>query len=217
MDQGSASMTRRRLLLCIGAVLCLSLGTLAALLASDVRAWQTALLASNARAVGDQSSGVPSAPDQILPFHFARSLLGLDDDLALRRALVLVRRGYTGIPSSDQSTAGSQARAQAETALARVIQAGGGRRRAAAAANLLGALAFVDSLAGAGQTTKPVERSIVEFQNAIRLDPRNWDAKANLELALGVVAPDSRFQSSRNAASGKQRGAASMSSPGRGY
>lgn len=209
-------MTRRRLLLCIGAVLCLSAGTLAALLASDVRGWQTAVRASNARAVGDPSSGVPSAPDQILPFHFARSLLGLDDDLALRRALVLVRRGYTGIPSYDQSTAGSQARAQAETALARVIQAGGGRRRAAAA-NLLGALAFVDSLAGAGQATKPVERSIVEFQNAIRLDPRNGEAKANLELALGVVAPDSRFQGTRKAASGKRSGAASMSSPGRGY
>ncbi len=207
MEQGSASMTRRRLLLCIGAALCLSAGTLAALLASDVRAWQTALMASNARAVGDPSSGVPYAPDQILPFHFARSLLGLVDDLALRRALVLVRRG----------TAGSQARAQAETALARVIQAGGSRRRAAAAANLLGALAFVDSLAGAGQATKPVERSIVEFQNAIRLDPRNGEAKANLELALGVVAPDSRFQGSRNAASGKRGGAASGSSPGRGY
>jgi hypothetical protein len=209
-------MTRRRLLLCIGAALCLSVGTLAALLASDVRAWQTALLASNARAAGDPSSGVPS-PDQILPFHLARSLLGLDDDLALRRALVLVRRGYTGIPSSDQSTAGSQARAQAETALARVIQAGGGRRRAAATANLLGALAFVDSLAGAGQATKPVERSIVEFQNAIRLDPGNEEAKANLELALGVVAPDSRFQSSRSATAGKRGGAASKGSPGRGY
>ena len=209
-------MTRRRVLLCIGAALCLSAGTLAALLASDVRAWQTALLASNTRAVGDPSSGVP-LPDQILPFHLARSLLGLDDDLALRRALVLVRRGYTGIPSYDQSVAGSQQRAQAETALARVIQAGGGRRRAAAAANLLGALAFVDSLAGAGQATKPVELSIVEFQNAIRLDPRNGEAKANLELALSVVAPDFRFQSSRNAAAGKRGGAASGSSPGRGY
>ena len=209
-------MTRRRLLLCIGAALCLSAGTLAALLASDVRAWQTALAESNARAVGDPSSGVPSS-DQILPFHLARSLLGLDDDLALRRALVLVRRGYTGIPSSDQSTAGSQARAQAETALARVIEAGVGRRRAAAVANLLGALAFIDSQEGAGQATKPVERSIVEFQNAIGLDPRNGEAKANLELALSVVAPDFRFQSSRNGAAGKRGGAASGSSPGRGY
>jgi hypothetical protein len=210
-------MTRRRLLLCIGAALCLSAGTLAALLASDVRAWQTALAESNARAVGDPSSGVPSGPDQILPFHFARSLLGLDDDLALRRALVLVRRGYIGIPSYDQSTAGSQARAQAETALARVIEAGVGRRRAAAVANLLGALAFIDSQEGAGQATKPVERSIVEFQNAIGLDPRNGEAKANLELALSVVAPDFRFQSSRNGAAGKRGGAASGSSPGRGY
>ena len=210
-------MTWRRLPLCIGAALCLCVGTLAALLASDVRAWQTAVRSSDARAVGDPSSAVPSTPDQIVPFQVARRLLGLEDDLALRRALVLVGRGYDGIPSHDQSRAGSEARAQAEAALARVIQAGGDRRRAAAAANLLGVLAFVDSLANAGQATKPVERSIVEFQNAIRLDPGNGAAPANLELALEVVAPGGRLRSSRNAAEGKQRGAATMSSPGRGY
>jgi hypothetical protein len=217
LGQGSTSMTRRRLLLCTGAALCLCAGTLAALLASDVRAWQEAVRVGDARAVADPSSAAPSAPDQIVPFRAARSLLGVDDDLALRRALVLVGRGYDGIPSHDQSPAGSEARAQAEAALVRVIKAGGDRRRAAAAANLLGVLAFVDSLAGAGQSKKPVERSIVEFQNAIRLDPGNGAAKANLELALGVVAPGGRFENSRSAAAGKQRGAASMSTPGRGY
>jgi hypothetical protein len=210
-------MTRRRFLLALGAVVCLCAATATALLASDVRTWQSALRAGDAEAVGDPTKSVPSGAGEILPFHIARSLLGLDDDLALRRALVLVRAGYSGIPSRDQSTAGSEARDRAEVALARVIGDEGDRRRAAAAANLLGVLAFVDSLSGARQAPTPVERSIVEFQNAIRLDPGNGDAKANLELALGVLHPDSPFQNSHNAAAGKRRGGASLSSPGRGY
>jgi hypothetical protein len=210
-------MRRRRLVPAFGAALCLCAAASAALLATDVRAWQSAVRAADSGAVGNSASSVPSGADEVVPFHLARSLLGLDDDIALRRALVLFRRGYTGIPSRDQSTAGADARAQAEVALGRVIRDERDNRRAATAANLLGVLAFVDSLSGAGQAPAPVERSVVEFQNAIRLDPGNDDAKANLELALGVLHPDTPFQSSRNAATGKRRGGASLTSPGRGY
>ena len=153
----------------------------------------------------------------MLPLHVARSLLGVDDDLELRRTLLLFRRAYTGIPSHDQSTAGTELRAQAEVALGRLIRDESDASRASAAANLLGVLAFVDSLPGASQTSTPVDRSIVEFQNAIRLDPGNDDAKANLELALGVVPPESPFHTSRHGAQGKRRGGASLSNPGRGY
>jgi hypothetical protein len=207
----------RRFLLCLAAVLCLGVATVAALLANDVRAWQETMRASDAEAVSDPSKAAPSGAGELLPFHLARSLLGLDDDLALRRALVLFRAGYTGIPSSDQSTAGSEARAQAEVALARVVREEGDGTRAADAANLLGVLEFVDSRSGTGQGQTPVEQSVVEFQNAIRLDPGADDAKANLELALGLVAPDTPFQGSRGGAAGKRRGGASLSSPGRGY
>lgn len=209
-------MSRRRLLLALGAALCLCAATAAALLASDIRAWQAAVHAADTEGVGNPARSVPSA-GEILPFHLARSLLGLEDDIALRRTLVLFRGGYSGIPSRDQSTSGAEARAEAEAALGRVIREEGDGRRAAAAANLLGVLVFVDSLSGVGQAPAPVEQSVVEFQNAIRLDPGNGDAKANLELALGVLHPDSPFQSSRNAASGKRRGGASVTSPGRGY
>ncbi len=210
-------VTRGRLLLALAAVLCLCAAAAAALLASDVHGWQSAVRAADGAVVADPARSVPSRTGDVFPFHVARSLLGLDDDIALRRAFVLFRGGYSGIPSRDQSTAGTEARAQAEVALGRVIGAEGDGRRAATAANLLGVLAFVDSLSGAGQAPAPVERSIVEFQNAIRLDPSNGDAKANLELALSVLHPDSPFQSSRNAATGKRRGGASLTTPGRGY
>jgi len=181
----------KRALLCLAAVLCVCGATAAALLANDVRAWQSTLRASDAEAVSDPSKAVPAGAGEILPFHVARSLLGLDDDLVLRRALVLFRAGYTGIPSRAQSTA--------------------------AASNLLGVLEFVDSRSGSGAGQTPVERSVVEFQNAIRLDPGAGDAKANLELALGLVAPDTPFQGSHGGTAGKRRGGASLSSPGRGY
>jgi len=210
-------MTRRRLLLVLGAALCLFLAAAAAMLANDVHAWQTALRADDAEALADPAKPVPSGAGEVLPFHIARSLLAVDDDLELRRTLLLFRRAYTGIPSRDQSTAGTELRAQAEVALGRLIRDEGDASRASAAANLLGVLAFVDSLPGASQTSTPVDRSIVEFQNAIRLDPGNDDAKANLELALGVVPPDSPFHTSRHGAQGKRRGGASLSNPGRGY
>jgi hypothetical protein len=210
-------MTRHRLLLALGASLCLFLAAAAAMLANDVHAWQTTLRAADAEAVADPAKAVPSGAGEVLPFHIARSLLGVDDDLVFRRTLLLFRRAYTGIPSQDQSTAGTELRAQAEVALGRLIRDEGDASRASAAANLLGVLAFVDSLPGASQTSTPVDRSIVEFQNAIRLDPGNDDAKANLELALGVVPPDSPFHTSRHGAQGKRRGGASLSNPGRGY
>jgi hypothetical protein len=152
----------------------------------------------------------------VLPFHVARDLLGLRDDLELRRALVLFHGGYTGIPSSDQSTAGTAARAGAEAALERVAHGESDVRRASAAANLLGVLELVDAAAGAAGSGS-VGRAIVELQNAIRLDPGNDDAKANLELAMAQAPPDSPFRSSRLGSSGKRRGGASQSSPGRGY
>jgi len=206
---------RRRLLLCGAAVVCLGGAAVAALLANDVRAWQSAFSASDARAVADPAAAVPKDPGAELPFHVARNLLGVDDDIAFRRALVLFRAGYSGIPSQDQSTSGTEARAEAEAALERVVRSESDGRRAAIAANLLGVLELVD--ATAGQSPDSVDRAIVEFQNAVRLDPGNADAKANLELALGLAPPDSPFRTSRHASSGRRRGGASESSAGGGY
>src|SRR5262249_27544950 len=132
LEQGDARV-RRRTLLVAAAVLCLAASAVAALLATDVRAWQSAIRANDARAVAHPSVAAPPGADEVLPFHAARSLLGLQDDLELRRALVLFRAGYTRIPSRDQSTPGSAARAQAEAALERAARSSDGARASAAA------------------------------------------------------------------------------------
>lgn len=208
---------RRRALLVGLAVACLCAAAAAALLATDVRAWQSALRADDARAVTGAGAAMPRGADELLPFHVARDLLGLGDDLQLRRALVLFRAGYTGIPSEDGSTAGSAARAGAETMLERVEHGADDPRRASLAANLLGVLELVDAAVSEGGNDGAIGRAIVELQNAIRLDPSNEDAKANLELAMAQAPPDSPFRSSRLASAGKRHGGASESSAGRGY
>jgi len=207
---------RRRALLVTLAAVCLCAAAFAALLATDVRAWQSALRADDARAVARPAQAQPRGADEILPFHVSRDLLGLQDDLELRHALVLFHAGYTGIPSGDQGTAGTAARAGAEAALERVARGEGDAQRASAAANLLGVLELVDAAAGENGSGS-IGRAIVELQNAIRLDAGNDDAKANLELAMSEAPPDSPFRSSRFGSSGKRRGGASESSPGRGY
>ena len=206
---------RRRTLLVLAAVVCLCAAAVAALLAADVRAWQSAFEAGDAAAVSHPSP--PRAADEILPFHVARSLLAVEGDLTLRRALALFHDGYSGIPSRDQSTAGTEGRAEAEAALERAIREEGDSSKASIAANLLGVLELVDSATGVGQSGATVDRAVVELQNAIHLDPTNDDAKANLELAMSLAPPDSPFRTSRLGSTGKRHGGASESSPGRGY
>ena len=207
---------RRRVLLVVAAALCLCGAAVAAMLATDVGSWHSALREGDARAAADPAAVTVPGADELLPFHAARSMLGLDDDLAFRRALVLFRDGYTGIPSHDQSTAGSESRAEAEAALERIVREQSGPR-ASAAANLLGVLELVDASGGSSQNGGSVDRAIVELQNAVRLDQGDADAKANLELALGLAPPDSPFRSTRHGSSGRRRGGASETTPGRGY
>ena len=78
-------------------------------------------------------------------------------------------------------------------------------------------LELVDASAGVGTNGASVGRAIVELQNAVRLDQGDADAKANLELALGLAPPDSPFRSTRHGSSGRRRGGASETTPGRGY
>ena len=78
----------------------------------------------------------------------------------------------------------------------------------------VGCVILTDRNPGSGGS---VDRAIVELQNAVRLDSTNGDAKANLELALGLAPPDSPFRSTRHGSSGRRRGGASETTPGRGY
>jgi hypothetical protein len=106
-------------------------------------------------------------------------------------------------------------RIRAETALARAIRTDATGPRASAASNMLGILALIDA-ATSRTGTVPVDRSVLAFQEAIRLDPSNEQAKQNLELLFR----QNSFTTSVRGRERLQRSAhagASASAPGHGY
>jgi hypothetical protein len=125
------------------------------------------------------------------------------------------RRAYTRDPELARSSEGTQSRIRAETALAREIRGDSDRRRASSASNLLGILALVDAATAPGGNV-PIDRSVFEFQDAVRLDPANEQAKTNLEL----LYQQSTYKSSVRGRERLQRSAhagASASAAGHGY
>jgi hypothetical protein len=206
-------VTVRRWLLLGAAGLCLALATIAALAARDAGAWESSLRAGD---VAASQRGTPSwTPDEVAPFGLARRLLGVDDDLAFRRAVALFHRARTGIPSFDNGLEGTALRVEAEAELAREIRNDSNGPRASAAANLLGVLSVLDATSPAGSQT-PIERSIFEFQDAIHLDPTNEQAKTNLELLYQLTSPPNTPRGSIFR-EGRSHAGASASSPGHGY
>ena len=209
-------MKRRRVLLLAGAGLCLALAAIAALTARDVGLWPAALRAGDVEAAAPATGTAPSwSADEDAPFGLARRLLALDDDLAFRRTVVLFRRAHTRIPSFDTGLEGTGLRVQAEAALAREIRNDRNRARQSAAANLLGVLAVLDSSSGAEGSTS-IQRAVFEFQDAVRLDPENEQAKTNLELLYQLTAPPNTPRGSIHRSERTHSGA-SAASPGHGY
>lgn len=209
-------MSRGRVLLLCGAGLCAAGAVLLALLARDAGRWPEAIRSGDVTAADPFHPGRASwAVDETLPFSPVRHALGLGDDLAYRRAALLFRRAYQRDPEFQAGTLGTSLRVRAETALAHVIRTDPDRERRSAASNLLGILALVDA-ASAPSGDVPIDRSVFEFQDAVRLDRSNEAAKTNLELVYqqnsfgGSVRGRERLQRSAHAG-------ASASAPGHGY
>ena len=209
-------MSRGRIALLAGGLVCLAAAVILALLARDVGARQAAFRAGDLAAADADPATRPSwSAQELVPFGLARGLLGVDDDLAFRQAVALFRRAHNGISNFELSQTGTALRVKAETALARELRIDHDRRRASAAANLLGVLAFVDSTS-TRDPAAPVDRSIFEFQDAIHLDPADDQAKTNLELVYQTPEAANTLRGHTRQAKSTQSGA-STAAQGHGY
>jgi hypothetical protein len=206
-------VNRRLVLLGAGAAVCLAASVLLALLAADVRTWQRTLRGDDLAATGASSSAQWHA-QTTLPFDAARRVLAFDDDLAFRRAVALFRQAQA--PAQIDRTAPADVRVSAQVVLARIVHSDADRRRASAAANLLGVLALVDATSGATGSATPIERSIFELQEAVRLDPDNEQAKANLELVYQVASGQATVRGGSGRTGGPRTGA-TVATGGHGY
>ena len=192
---------------------CVGIALLLAVFAADLRAWHDAMRDGDVRYA---ASGVP-APDwtatTTLPRAISRRVVGVDDDRALREALVAYRRAS----ASQDILRKRRARAIAESLLLDVAS-NGSPAQGSQASNLRGVLTFADATSGRRAAT-PVERSVDAFTRAVRLDPSNVDAKTNLELLLRLLeSRGSRLGPNPNPGPrGSGRHGAGTGAPGRGY
>ncbi len=200
----------------LGAAL-VALGVLAALLAADVRSRHDALRAGDLRFAQNPAAATWAAPVR-LPGDPALRLLGVRGDLAFRRVAQRVAAVRTAANGVDNGVSESRTRGEVEALL--VDQArSGDARRASAADNLAGILAFDDSRQLGAGAPAPVDRSVADFEDAIRRDPGNDDAKFNLELLLRELVARGVRPGSNGAPGGPAHGrrGAGAGLPGHGY
>lgn len=191
----------RRAAMFAEAAACLVVAALLSLLALDIHRLERSFQADDVLFRAGSVRDDRWQPVEIVPFGAARVLLGVDDDLAYRRALQLVRRASPRTITYEQSELISL-RARAQTALGVVVQGDDDVVRRSAAANLLGVLAL--SLAAIDDSLRPslLRNAVADFRRAARFDPGNEDAKYNLELVLDRLLAE-------------QAGGAARTAPGR--
>jgi len=166
-----------------GALACFALAAALLLLAVDVSRWREALRGGDVRyRVMPEEAGL-WRPQQLLPLGLARSLLGLEDDLAFRRALRAIRLarlegGFYSDPKLALLRGDAQARLQA------VAEDDADPARRSRASGLLGVISFAGALTEGRDRAALLQEAVADFQAAIALDPGNDEAKANLELVL---------------------------------
>jgi len=177
----------RRALPLVAAAVLLGLAAVLALFASDIRAWQGAVTNSDLRFRAQRSHiGLWRTPT-ILPGDPARSLLGLGDALAFRRAVQLFWLSTVGASTGGQTDLAAT-RTAAESQLQRLMTTANTPQERSIAANLLGVMTVT---APASSPTQKAEIAFAThyFTQAVIDDPKNLDAKLNLELLLRIKHP----------------------------
>ncbi len=199
------------------AMVLLAVGVAAGLLAADVNGWRTAVARGDAEFAQSPASANWRA-GTVLPFHAARGILGLSDQLALRSAaqqFVHVRSLGNGV---DNGYSESLQRGTLEGILTR-LAAGPDRARDSDADLMLGILAFADTRQRGAGAPAPVDQAVGDFQSAVTENPDNTDAKYDLELLLRYLVATGSRTGSNNTSGGPAKGhkGAGGGQPGTGY
>ena len=201
----------------IAAVAALAAGICLVLLAVDVGRWNTAFARDDVRFKVQPTRSDLWKPRTLVPFHAAKRLLGVDDDLFYRQTL---RHFYLAQPRANKylHTNIDTIRSEATVALAEYIREGTSQARRSQAANLLGilglALAATDD---PGQRLRFLLFASREFRGALTFDQSNEDAKFNLELTLRLLKRQPTSTGGGAAHGPGRGGGAALAKPGHGY
>ncbi len=167
------------------AVAALALVVLLAALAADILRWQRHLDETDLRFALATGTADTWTPDTLLPVRVSRTVLGVEDDVAFRRALTRFRLSQPRRPLRQFSDV--TLRSAAEASIATAARRDPGREQRALLANLRGVLALEEGRGVELQQSVFLRRAAAQFRNAINVDPDFEDAKFNLELALRLL------------------------------
>jgi hypothetical protein len=172
------------------ALLCTAAAAVLLLLALDANVWRTTVAQDDLRFRALPAHRGLWKPQTALPGDPASSLLGTGDTMAYRRAIQLF--WYSRIGSNPEERQDLPTlRAQAQQHLQDIADQGLSAHERSFAANLLGVL--VVTTPTPSQDKKGIQqilkRATDYFQQAIRIDSRNDEAKMNLEIVLRVTTP----------------------------
>jgi hypothetical protein len=188
------------------------------LLARDARLWGSTVERDDFRFRALPAHKHLWTPSTVLPGDPAARLIGTGNTIEYRRALQYFWYSRIGSnPEVRQDT--PTLRATAQDKLQGLISSAPTKTQRSAAANLLGVLVVTTPAPGSDKdaVTQILTRGVQYFQLAIALNPRNVDAKQNLELVLRLQRPG-KGKLGRDARSGygfgRGRGAGSQ---GTGY
>ena len=171
--------------LAVAALSCFALAIGIGLLALDVARSQDALRAGDVDyRIAPTRSGLWS-PSALAPFVSAETILGIEDDVALRRAVRSMRNARLDDPRASVSDPRlALLRNDAQARLDAIITNASDPKQRSTAAGLLGVLGLARLVSETQDRAALLSATVANLQLAIALDPENDDAKYNLELAL---------------------------------
>jgi hypothetical protein len=198
-------------------VVALTVAIVALLLALDVGRWQTTISRDDVRFKATPTRANLWQPDELLPFHAARSLLRLDDDIEYRETL---RNFWLARPQASSLTQLNldALRSEAIVTLANFAREQKEPLRRGQTANLLGVMGL-----GLATTDDPGQRlrfllyASRAFRGALTADPNNEDAKFNLELTLRLLQRQPTRTGGGTAHGPGRASGAALAQPGSGY
>jgi hypothetical protein len=172
------------------ALLCTATAAVLLLLALDAHTWRTAVAQDDLRFRALPAHRGLWKPHTLLPGDPASALLGTGDTMAYRRALQLFWFSRIG-SDPEQRQDLPTLRAQTQQRLQDLATQGLSSHERSFAANLLGVLVVTTPTPSQDKGTleQILRRAAGYFEQAIRIDGRNDEAKLNLELVLRVRKP----------------------------
>jgi hypothetical protein len=182
-ERAKRILLHRRTALLAGALACFTLAAVLVLVAVDASRWTDALRTGDVRyQLTPEEEGLWEARE-LAPLGIAEGLLGVEDDVAFRRAVRSLRlaRLEDGTVSDPEL---ALRRNEAQAGLEAISTGRGDRARRSRAAGLLGVLGIARLASETQNRDALLETTVASLHYALDLDPENAEAKFNLELAL---------------------------------